>query len=389
VNGAASGAPPPDVIARRRAARLAVVRASMLDAGYDALVVAGRGIISQYGYLEYVSGYCPVVRTAYAVIGTDGDTTLVVPTVADSWYARKGAALEDVRVAGQGDVFSEYDDLAAGVASAIAERGAEQGVVGIAGLRHIVSVGDYELLRSRLPDARLVDATALIAAVKAIKADEEIEELRQTAAIADAGFTACLGALRAGAVAREACATIEHAVRSRGARGEVLVFLSAGPYFLARPGEERFADGDLVTAYVELTGPTGYWLERGGLIAVGALDDSRAALAETTLDAARAAEGALRAGRTAGDVAAVIDECVERHGLRSGIWHGHGVGIDHDLPVVTASDRTLLAERMVISVHPNFSTADETLGASVADTYVVRDGEPERLSRIPQELHRR
>jgi hypothetical protein len=44
---------------------------------------------------------------------------------------------------------------------------------------------------------------------------------------------------------------------------------------------------------------------------------------------------------------------------------------------------------MVVAIHPNFSTADESAGASVADTYIVRDGDPERISKIPRELFRR
>ena len=140
---------------------------------------------------------------------------------------------------------------------------------------------------------------------------------------------------------------------------------------------------------IKLTGPSGYWVERGGLVAIGELDGARTTLAEATLEAARAAERELRVGRTAADVARAIDERVERLRVRSGIWHGHGVGIDHDLPIVTAADATPLAERMAIAVHPNFSTADELLGASVADTYVVGPDEPERLSSVPQELHRR
>src|ERR1700730_17092025 len=99
----------------------------MEEVGYDALVIAGRGVISQYGYLEYVTGYCPVVRSAYAVLGRGGSVALVAPTAADAWYARHLAALEDIRIAGQGDVLSEYDDLAAGVVAALGERGASSG----------------------------------------------------------------------------------------------------------------------------------------------------------------------------------------------------------------------------------------------------------------------
>src|SRR5439155_17215469 len=251
------------------------------------------------GYLESVSGYCPVVRAAYAVIGAEGDAALVVPTAADAWYAGTQAALAEVRVAGEGDVLGEHDDLVAGVVAALRDHGADRGVVGIVGLRHIVPVADYELLRSRLPEAELIDATRLLAAVKAVKDDEDVEELRRTAAIADAGFEAGLAQLRAGALARDVGAAMEHAARSRGARGEILVFVSRDPYFLARPDERPLLAGSLVTAYVELTGPTGFWVERGGVVAIGAVDDAAAALAEATLEAAQAAEQELRVGRTA------------------------------------------------------------------------------------------
>jgi hypothetical protein len=43
---------------------------------------------------------------------------------------------------------------------------------------------------------------------------------------------------------------------------------------------------------------------------------------------------------------------------------------------------------MVISVHPNFTTADERLGASVADTYLIGEGPPQRLSRLDPGLYR-
>lgn len=357
--------------------------------GLAALVVAGRGVISQYGYLEFLAGYCPIVRAAYAVVGAEGPVAFIAPTAADAWSARRVAGLEDVRVAGQGDVIGEYDDLVGGVVSALAERGATESCVGIVGLRHIMPVADYELLRSRLPHASLVDATALLAEVKALKAEEELMQIRSTARIADAAFEAGLETLRPGATGWEVAAAIEHAARARGARGEVLVFLSTGPHFLARPEPHPFASGDLVTVYVELTGPTGYWVEQARLVALGDLDDARAELAAATLDAAAAAERELRVGRVAGDAARMIESFVAKYGFSSGIWHGHGVGIDHDLPVITAGDSTRLAERMVIALHPNFATPDASLGASVADTYIVRDGAPERLSRVPQELHRR
>lgn len=372
---------------KRRAARLERVWAAMEAEGYPALVVAGRGIISQYGYLEYVSGYCPVIRHAYAVVTPGAEPALILPTAADAWYARRATGLEDIRVAGQGDVVAEYDHLPAAVARALDERGAAAATIGFVGLRHIVSMGEYKLLRAELRSAELVDATALLAAIKAVKDDEDVRQLALTAAIADHGLEVCLARLRDGATGWEVGAAMEEAVRARGAR-EVLIFLSADPYFLARPDERPLRRGDLVTAYVEITGPSGYWVEVARLVALGPLDAERRALAQACLESARAAEARLRVGRTAADVARAIDERAAAEGFNVGIWHGHGVGIDHDPPVITAGDATPLAERMAISIHPNFSTGNERLGVSVADTYIVRAGPPQRLSRLAPELHR-
>lgn len=353
----------------------------------DAIVVFGHGVIGRYGYLAYTSGYAPVVRAANAVLFRDTDPVAVVPTGADAWYARTRAGLADVRVAGEGDILSEYDDLGSGVAAVLAERGVSAGRIGVVGMRHAASAWEAERLRALLPDAELVDVTSAVTAVKAVKDPEDVAELEATAAIADEALEAFLAHVRPGATGWESNGVIEAAVRSRGVK-DALVFVSAGAYFLERPTAEPFAEGDLLTVYVEIVGPTGYWIELARLVALGRLDDDRTAIAAACLEAARSAEALLVAGRTAGEAAQAIDDVAVRAGVRVGIWHGHGVGIDHDAPVITGDDGTPLEHGMVIALHPNFSTADERLGASVADTYVVGAGAPRRLSRIDPGLIR-
>ena len=132
---------------------------------------------------------------------------------------------------------------------------------------------------------------------------------------------------------------IEHVIRAHGTGTR---WSSSAPARTSceRPTVDPFEPGDLLTVFVEIVGPTGYWIELGRLVAVGELDAKREQLAETCLAAARAAEGELVAGRTAGDPARAIDAVAEAAGLRIGIWHGHGVGVDHDPPVITAADAT-------------------------------------------------
>ena len=128
-----------------------------------------------------------------------------------------------------------------------------------------------------------------------------------------------------------------------------------------------------MTIYVEIVGPSGYWVEVGGTVALGEPEPEALRVAAAATEAARRAEEHLRPGARAGDVARAIDAVASVHGLHAGLWHGHGVGVDHDGPVITASDETPLAAGMVIAVHPNFSTADERHGASSVDTYIITE----------------
>ena len=59
----------------------------MLAENLDALIVYSRGQISEYGDAEFLTGYSPVVRASYAVVTRSGrGPVLVVPTPADRWY---------------------------------------------------------------------------------------------------------------------------------------------------------------------------------------------------------------------------------------------------------------------------------------------------------------
>jgi Xaa-Pro aminopeptidase len=352
----------------------------------DAIVVFGHGTIGAYGYLAYACGYAPVLRAAHVVLFRDEDPVVVVTREADAWHARTRAGIVDVRVAGAPESF-EWDDLTGGVSGVLRERAAEAGRIGVVGMRHAASAWEAERLRILLPEAELVDVTADVNAVKAVKDPEDIAELEATAAIADEVFEAFLAQVRPGVTGWEMNAVIESAARSRGVK-DTLIFVSSGAFFSDRPTSDPFADGDLLTVYVEIVGPTGYWVELARLVGLGRVDDDRAAIAAACLGAARAAEVMLVSGRTASEVARTIDGIAAAAGARSGSVHGHGVGVDHDAPVITEGNNTVLESDMVISLHPAFSTADAQFGASVADTYVVGSGHPRRLSRLDPGLIR-
>jgi Xaa-Pro aminopeptidase len=368
--------------------RAAAAREAMDAEGLDALVAFSRGHVTQYGDVEFLTAYTPVARMVYAVMTRSGrGPVLIAPTPADRWYASRQPDAPEVRVAGGGDLLSGADDLPAAVAAVLTEEGVEGGRVGVTGMRSLLPVGEFESLRGALPDADLVDAGPLMARLKLVKSEEEVAEVRRTVAIGDAGFRAAQQALRAGVTDAEVGAAIRAEIFARGAR-DALIFVSAEPYFLSWAQGRPFRDGDLTSVYVEVVGPSGYWVEVGGLLALGEPQDEHLRVAAACHEAARAAAEKLRPGLPAGDAARAIDAVADAAGLRSGIWHGHGVGVDHDGPVITAAEELPLEAGMTISVHPNFCSADERFGASAVDTYLVTEAGAERLSAIPEGIQR-
>ena len=376
----------PRVPAAQLEARLERTRAAMREQGIDCLVVAGKGLISHYGYLEYLLGFCPVVRTGYLVVPASSDAPVaVMSTRSDAYFAEALSVYEDVRVAGEGDVVGRTNTTGSAVVDVIRGWGLETGAIGVVGMGIIMPNQDVEDLHAGLPQATITDEAGLLGAIKAIKDPEEYPEIEAAGRVADAAFTAFIEAAKTTRKSWELYGEMERALRANGAR-DSLIFIGRGPYFLHRPFDEELAEGDLVTVYVETVAPNGYWVEKAGLFAYGDISDEQRAYADAAINSLQAAGEAMVPGATASDVARSLEAKFAHLDVRVGIWHGHGVGIDHDAPVIGVNDNTPLAEGMLIAVHPNLTNSDETVGASVADTFLIRDGQAEAISSVPQEL---
>src|SRR5690606_27323206 len=94
----------------------------------------------------------------------------------------------------------------------------------------------------------------------------------------------------------------------------------------------------------------------------------------------------LRPGQKACDVAAYIEERAQAAGYRMGVWHGHGVGIDHDGPAIAREDTTLLEAGMTLAMHPNFVSPDGHR-AHMVDMFVITEEGSRRLSSIKPEFY--
>ncbi len=356
---------------------------AMAAADLDALVLAARGVIAGFGLVVYVAGYTPILRTSYALLRLSGEPILFVPSSADAAIAREKSYLADVRSTGEGDAKRGSETLATALATEIHETGDRR--VGIAGLGQIVPVADYLLLQQALPDVELVDATGLVAEVKAVKEPWEVTRLRKTFARADDGYQAAAPLLRPGTRAQAVVAEIERTLRANGA-SELLVFVDSARHFARRTTESVLEAGDLVTVLVEVATPDGFWVEQGGLFSIGEPNAKSKAMADACYEALGLISTRIAPGASVAHAAAALEEVAERYELATGLGLGHGIGVDHDLPTLSSSDRSRFDVDQVVSVHPNYENPDAGLGAVVAEGFHVTPEGCEQLSGLRHEL---
>ncbi len=370
-----------------RKERLEKIRAAMSRAGFETVIVAARGVIGLYGSLEYLTGHHQRTRVAYAVLHKGKEPILVMPSRSDQYWAQVTSGLVDVRLASQNTGFEDvrYSRMTGDELVDILRRlGITSGKVGVAGLNHAMAVEDYVKLTRSLPAVEFVDATAVFDRVKRIKDQEDLAELRATAAIADAGFQTFLETVAVGKTEWEVTAAVEQTIRSRGA-AESLIIVTPGP--LSRwPSDRRFAREDVISLLVEVTGPSGFWVERGGMMTFGQPDARVLHAYEMGRRTMEESAGMLRPGKSAAEVAAHIEQLAVVNGCQTGNWHGHGVGIDHDGPAISKEDPSILEMGMALAMHPSFISSDGHR-AHMAEVYAVTANGGERLSRIPQDFH--
>jgi Xaa-Pro aminopeptidase len=365
--------------------RWQAVSLALESEGLDALLVAGRGLIGQYGDVFYLTGF-PLFNSVghgYALLCRDEPVRLVVgkrdQELAPAFGVEELVVQQDVpdapAVGGTG--------LIGLAAQTLASRGISRGRLAIAGLDLVMPAGDWLALRELLPELELVNAGQLLARLKAIKSPEELELYAEAVALADAGWERFIELVEPGRTEAELAAEVERVVRERGALGTIIQVLTGRMY--TRPAtQRRLAEGEVVCCYVEPVAPNGYWVEKGGMFVLGRPPDRWLEVLDVAERAYVEGERLLTPGRSAREVTSAIEAVAREGGCETGIWSGHGVGIDHDLPLLNGVDKTALEPNMVISLHPH--VCDAEFGAFTLDQYTITADGPVRHSRFPREL---
>ncbi|GGK39496.1 M24 family metallopeptidase [Nocardia camponoti] len=359
------------------AARRGALRSLLVENGLDALLV------TDLVNIRYLTGF------------TGSNAVLLV----HAWDMREAEDRTIIGTDGRygAQVAEQVPDLQAEIARATAPRVldlAGEWQLGRVGFEsHVVTVAQHVAFEAQRTGLQLTPISGLVEQLRMVKDDYEVAQLRAACAAADAGLATLLerGSLRPGRTEREVARELEWAMFGHGAEAisfETIVATgpnSAIPHH--RPTDAVLAAGDFVKLdFGAVVG--GYHSDMTRTLVLGAPAEWQREIYELVATAQRAGTAALAPGVATSAVDAASRDVIEQAGYGAQFVHGlgHGVGLQiHEAPGVAKTSTGTLLAGVAVTVEPGVYLPGRG-GVRIEDTLVVRETDPELLTRTSKDL---
>jgi Xaa-Pro aminopeptidase len=221
--------------------------------------------------------------------------------------------------------------------------------------------------RRLLPETEYVMASDLVAPMRMIKSETELDLMRLSGQICDATFRKALERLRLGVTAWEVECEIDYQMTLAGAdfnsfpTGVVFTRPSGGRELPTRRSERRLLPGDAITFDFGCM-YQGYASDFGRCAFAGEPPDQYLRMHELVLGAQRAAMEAMKAGQlSCAQANAIARKVIEDGGYGEHFVHrlGHGIGVTvHEPPWLDVVEETVLQNNMTFTVEPSICIPD-------------------------------
>ena len=359
------------------------VYARRLAAAADGAARAGlAGLVITPGYdLRYLIGSRAQTfeRLTALVIPADGAASVVLPRL--ELAALRESAAADLGL-GVRD-WTDGEDPYALVADALGGH-ARVAVTDAMPALHLLPLAEHL-------GATPVLATGVLASLRMVKDDAEVEALRTAGAAIDRVHARVPGFLTPGRTEAQVAADITEAIVAEGHSQAAFVIVGSGPNG-ADPHHECsdrvLQHGDVVV--VDIGGPVepGYNSDCTRTYSIGEPSAEVAESYAVLQRAQAAAVAAVRPGVRAEDVDAAARDVLVDAGLGEYFVHrtGHGIGLSvHEEPYIVAGNAQPLAEGMAFSVEPGIYLPGRW-GARIEDIVIVTADGCRAVNSRPHEL---
>ncbi|MEX1177163.1 MAG: Xaa-Pro peptidase family protein [Nitriliruptor sp.] len=356
---------------------------------------ADRLLVTDPANVRYLSGFAGSNGQVLVALDPGGDRL-----VTDDRYAERAAVeAPDLDVIVSRDPFGVALGEGAGAAD-----GGDVGAGALGWVRALAVEADHltwhaaERLRVLADESgtEVVATTGLVAALRAVKDDHELDLLARACAITTAALEELIAERVApGASEHDLAVWLERRFVDLGADGVAFPsIVASGPNGAVphhAPTRRELVDGDLVTIDCgALLG--GYHADCTRTVAVGAAGGELVEVHALVERAQAAGRTAAVAGATSGEVDRAARSVIEEAGYGEAFVHGtgHGVGLEiHEAPAVARGAAATLQPGTALTVEPGVYLPG-TGGVRIEDTIVVTaDGAPRALTDTPRSLRLR
>jgi ectoine hydrolase len=279
----------------------------------------------------------------------------------------------------------------------LAELKLERGSIGVEMENYYFSAAAYVSLQTHLPNATLLDATALVNWQRLIKSDQEISYMRSAARIVEAMHARIYEIIEPGLAKNELAAEIFHTGilgkdEHWGDYPAILPLLPTGMDATAAHltwDNSRLKPGDIT--FFEIAGcHKRYHCPLSRTISLGKPPQKYLDAETAVLDAMHAGLENARPGKCCEDVAIAFFDTLEKHGFHKENRTGYSIGLSYppDWGERTMSlrrgDKTELRPNMTFHFMPALWLDDG--GLEITESVVITDTGYESLANVEQRL---
>ena len=356
-----------------------VVREAAERDGLDAVLVCATEYTGFEGAMFYLSGFRILHRYAYVLLPVEEPPTNIFPGEgrwvgdhSEGWVKDRAFA----------------DTPGKWIAERVRDRNWKR--VGVYGMDLVMPVRDYVAL----PHEKIVRWDEGFDLARAVKSEYELESVRESMRINEAGVFAVMRAWEPGITEAELMAVAEREFVSHGTRRLTMDMVLTGPAGAALPEmrlpDERrtVSEDDMLIYGLEVAGPAGHWVEFSRPMCGGEPSEESRRMMDAYREYHEICRSAMRAGATAREVHRAVSKPFLDQGWKLGHVTGHSIGmtmIEH--PRIGEALDVELRENMVCSMHPHVISADERTCLYFQDTWHVRGDGAEPLSQAPVEFY--
>ena len=276
------------------------------------------------------------------------------------------------------------------LADVLAERGLDRARIGFEA--SAISARDIDAFKAMLGDAKLVDASQLIARLKMVKSAEEIAHLRLAVEISESGIGAVQKAIEPG-VTRNTLADVWNTSvnkhKDSGALSGAWEYISVGknPW----GGDAAASAGDLIKVDVGCV-VNGYTSDTGRTFVLGVPGTAQARLFDALMEGFIAGSELLRPSVPLGDVHHATLAAIRAAGFpgysRGHFGHGLGAGLgSEEWPFISARSDVVLEPGMVMAFECPWYI-DGLGGMIIENQLLITETGHEMMNDLPLDLVR-